>query len=112
MEFNKRKLIVDSHRRDLAIDQVASPPGQKRDKGRCFAEEITVGVLCGGLILLSTGVLSLSDLALAWLGTLPGLKIAGLAAAGIAQSRKAQQFRRAISTKIKNLTNEKHLYGL
>lgn len=104
MEFNELKMILDSHSqkplyamKEAAWHTVALRRSQKRNRrsSRCFAGEITVGVVCGGLILVSTGMLSFGDLAWAWLGTLSWVEIAALTVAAIAKRRRRLAFPRA-----------------
>ena len=129
MEFNERKMIWDSRNQEplyamneAGLHAVVQPKNQEWNRclSRCFAAEITVGLLCGGLILVGMNVLSFGDLALAWLATLPWMKIAALTAAAIAKWRRRSAFPRAMSeikishikTHLKNLTKEEQSYGV
>ena len=104
MEFNELKMIRDSQAQEplyamngAALQAVIHRKSQERNRSscRCFAGEITVGVVCGGLILIGTGVLSFGDLAWAWLGTLSWVEIAALTVATIAKRRRRSAFLRA-----------------
>jgi hypothetical protein len=98
MEFSELKMIWDSQNQVplYALDEVALHGiVQRRNQewnhclSRCFATEITVGVICGGLMFVCAGALLLGDSAL--LATMPGMKsgaspwdtVALLAAGGI-----------------------------
>ncbi len=85
MEFNQLKRTRTSRNQKplYAIKAAFNPIVQRQNEegnrcsGRCFAGEITVGVVCGGLVLVCTGVLSFGDLALAWLATAENRRVGG-----------------------------------
>lgn len=98
MEFNKLKTIWDSQDQEplyatneAALHAVVQRKNQEWNRclSRCFAAEITIGMVCGALMLICAGALIFGDPA--WLATLPWMKVAAsrwdilalLAAAGI-----------------------------
>lgn len=98
MEFNELKMIRHSQNEKslnaMRIIQHRNKESNRRN-GQCFAGKITVGVMCGGLMLVFAGMLSFTDLTLAWLATLPWVKVAALTAAAIAKWRRPSSFPRA-----------------
>ena len=83
MEFNEMKMIWDSQNQEplyamneAALHAVVQRKNQEWNRclSRCFAGEITVGLVCGALMAICAGALGLGDPA--WLATLPWMKIA------------------------------------
>ena len=82
MEFNEMKMIWDSQNQEplyamneAALHAVVQRKNQEwnRCQSRCFAAEITIGLVCGALMLVCAGVLIFGDPA--WLATMPWMKI-------------------------------------
>ena len=83
MEFSELKMIWDSQNQEpLYAMNESALQGIVRRKNEewnrclscCFTTEITIGLVCGALMLLGAGMAIFGDTA--WLATLPGIKVA------------------------------------
>jgi hypothetical protein len=82
MDFNEMKMIWDSQNQEplyamneTALQAIIQRKNQESDRclSRCFATEITIGVVCGALMFVCAGALFFDDSAL--LATLPRMKL-------------------------------------